>query len=67
MSNEKEQDKKKLRGYVTFRKEEEAIYDYMVSKRGYGNFIKDLLEREMIKEIKNGTYKEGKKWKYVKI
>lgn len=54
-------DKKALRGIVTFKRGEEKIYNYMMSKRGYGNFIKDLLEREMIKEIKNGTYKEGKK------
>ena len=60
-------DKKALRGIVTFKRDEEKIYNYMMSKRGYGNFIKDLLEREMIKEIKNGTYKEGNKWEYVKI
>lgn len=54
-------DKKALRGIVTFKRDEEKIYNYMMSKRGYGNFIKDLLEREMIKEIKNGTYKEGNK------
>lgn len=60
MKSEKGQDNKPLRGYVTFRKEEENIYKYMVSKRGYGNFIKDLLEREMRKEIKNKTYKDNR-------
>lgn len=55
MSKDQKKDKD-LRGIVTFRKTEVDIYNYMMSKRGYGNFIKDLLEREMKKEIREGTY-----------
>lgn len=50
------EDKKGLRGIITFKKDEKDLYNYMISKRGYGNFIKDLLEREMVKEIREGTY-----------
>lgn len=51
---------KDLRGIITFKKNEKNLYDYLMSKRGYGNFIKDLLEREMKKEIKEGTYQYEK-------
>lgn len=45
-----------MKTIVTYKKDEKDIFDYIESKRGKGNFIKDLLEKEMKKEIKEGTY-----------
>lgn len=49
------------RTVVTYKKDEVDLRDYANSKSSPAGFIKDLLKREMKKEIKEGTYKEGNK------
>ena len=42
-----------MRAIITFKESEKFLYDFIKSKRGYGNFIKDLIEKAYNKEQYN--------------
>ena len=48
------------RTVITYKKDEVDLRDYANSKSSPSGFIKDLLKREMKREIEAGSYKEGK-------
>ena len=39
-----------MRAIITFKESEKFLYDFVKNKRGYGNFIKDLIEKAYIEE-----------------
>lgn len=45
-----------MKTIVTYKQSEIDLFEYIESKRSKSSFIKDLLEREMKKEIAEGKY-----------
>lgn len=39
---------------ISFAEDEKDIYDYLKTKRNYSVYVKDLIEKEMKKDIKAG-------------
>lgn len=45
-----------MKTIVTYKQNEIDLFEYIESKRSKSSFIKDLIEREMKKEIAEGKY-----------
>lgn len=45
-----------MKTIVTYKQSEIDIFEYIESKRSKSSFIKDLIEKEMKKEIAQGNY-----------
>lgn len=45
-----------MKTIVTYKRNEADLFEYIESKRSKSSFIKDLIEREMKKEIAEGKY-----------
>ena len=45
-----------MKTIVTYKQNEVDLFEYIESKRSKSSFIKDLIEREMKKEIAEGRY-----------